>query len=212
MTDAPSPKRGEDAKPSIERFNPMHHDVTGFTCGERSLDTYIHERAQSDRTRRAAVVYVLVPPRDLNTPDRIDLVIGYFTINTISIPRTRLPKRIQRKLGQYQETSAVLIGRLAIDHRHKNRGYGSAILIAALREILLLADRVAIAVVVVHALHEQAAQFYRHHGFEPFEDNPLHLFYMLGSFVEEYVPSSPADGFDLATERASSQPRRPIAD
>jgi hypothetical protein len=31
----------------------------------------------------------------------------------------------------------------------------------------------------VHAKHEEAAAFYRRHGFEPLPDNPMHLYRLM---------------------------------
>ncbi len=186
MSSNPSGRIGPDDSPRVERFDPRRHDVSGFQCGEHSLDQYLRERALSDRRRRAAVLYVLVPANGSHEDQSQRTVIGFYTVNTLSISKSRLPKRVQRKVGQYPEVSAALIRRLAVDAAYQVRRFGESLLAESVERIAALADELAIALVVVHALHERAANFYIRFGFEPFADNPLHLFYPLGSFVEEF--------------------------
>lgn len=181
---APSGSTG--SQPRIERFDPRRHDVSGFRCGEPSLDHYLKDRVFSDRRRRAAVLYVMVAAASSEASKPPLPVLGFYTINSVSIQKGRLPKRSQRRVGQYPDVPAALIGRLAIDTTFQGRRYGEALLAEALERITFLADEMAIALVVVHAISESAARFYTRFGFEPFEDNPLHLFYILESFVEGY--------------------------
>lgn len=140
----------------------------------------------SDRRRRAAVLYVMVDiPESAGSTEARRPVLGFYTINSISVQKRRLPKRLQRKVGQYPEVPAALIGRLAVHTSRQGQRYGEALLAAALERITVVAEEMAIAIVVVHALNESAARFYARFGFEPFEDEPLHLFYALNTFIEQ---------------------------
>jgi ribosomal protein S18 acetylase RimI-like enzyme len=68
---------------------------------------------------------------------------------------------------------------LAVDETHQGRGLGAYLLLDALRTSALVAERIGVRLMVVHALNEQAVGFYMHHGFERFETQPLSLYLMM---------------------------------
>lgn len=166
------------ARPSLRiECLAAHHDFSRFACGEEDLDRYIRDRAAEDEKRRAATVYVLVDPAD-PTPG-----IGYYTLSMFYFRRAAATKADQRRLPRYAEVPAVLIGRLAVDLAQRGRGLGGTLMVNALRRALQASESVAAAVVVVHALHEDAARFYEHHGFVRFGDEPLNLYLPLATFA-----------------------------
>jgi GNAT superfamily N-acetyltransferase len=77
---------------------------------------------------------------------------------------------------------ALLIGRLALDTAFQGQGLGSVLLISALNTILTFRESIGVAVVVVHALDDEAATYYEHQGFTRFRDEPNHLYYPLATF------------------------------
>jgi GNAT superfamily N-acetyltransferase len=85
-----------------------------------------------------------------------------------------LPENIVRKLPRYPLIPATLLGRLAVDHRHRGKGYGRFLLADA----LFRADRSEIAsfAVVVDAKDDHARRFYERESFLPFPDQPMKLF------------------------------------
>ena len=70
----------------------------------------------------------------------------------------------------------VLLARLAIDRRHQGRGLGALLLSEALRKALAAGESAAARLVVVDAIDEKAADFYRHHGFITAPEHPLRLY------------------------------------
>jgi len=58
-------------------------------------------------------------------------------------------------------------GRLAVDQTWQGKGLGAAILRDASLTTLQAAEIAGIRAILVHALHERAAAFYRHAGFSP---------------------------------------------
>jgi ribosomal protein S18 acetylase RimI-like enzyme len=70
----------------------------------------------------------------------------------------------------------ILIARLAVDHRHQGRQLGSRLLAEALRRAVVASDAAAARLIVVDAIDERAAAFYREHGFMDVPENPLRLY------------------------------------
>jgi len=69
----------------------------------------------------------------------------------------------------------MLMGRLAIDKTRQGRGLGRALLRDAILRTLQVADFVGMRAFLVHALDEQAANFYLHNGFLVSPIDPLVL-------------------------------------
>jgi GNAT superfamily N-acetyltransferase len=70
----------------------------------------------------------------------------------------------------------VLLGRLAVDRAVQSRGLGAALLVDALKRILLHADEIGIRAVEVHAIDGTAKKFYLKYGFRELLDDSQHLF------------------------------------
>lgn len=66
-----------------------------------------------------------------------------------------------------------------IDKSEQGRGLGSDLFRDALLRSIAGADSIGGRAVLVHAKHDVAATFYRHHGFEPLPDNPMHLYRLM---------------------------------
>jgi len=70
----------------------------------------------------------------------------------------------------------ILVARLAVDHRHQGRRLGSRLLAEALRRAVAASDVAAARLVVVDAVDEDAAGYYRRWGFVAVPETPLRLF------------------------------------
>ncbi len=103
-------------------------------------------------------------------------IAGFYTLSALSVGLGELPAEVSRRLPRYPEVPATLIGRLAVDSRHRGRGYGELLLMDALRRILDSTVDVASVAAVVDAKDEGAAAFYRRYGFTTFPKRPGRLF------------------------------------
>lgn len=70
----------------------------------------------------------------------------------------------------------ILVARLAVDRRFQGRKLGTRLLAEALRRAVAASDAAAARVVVVDAIDERAAGFYRERGFIESPEDPLRLF------------------------------------
>ena len=71
---------------------------------------------------------------------------------------------------------AALIGRLARDKTVRGEGVGALLLADAVRRVIGVSRSLAVFAIVVDALDETAARFYRDFGFASFPNRPLRLF------------------------------------
>ncbi len=127
--------------------------------------------AVKDVKRNAAVVYVMTAEDDLAEPQTI---VGYYSLSASSVLLHDLPQGVQRKMANYEKVSATLVGRLAVNTKFVGQGLGAELLRHALLTCLEQSRHVASAAIIVDALDEQAAGFYRKYGFMPM-NSPLKL-------------------------------------
>ena len=143
------------------------HDRSAFSCGVEPLDRYFRERVSQDMKRLMASCFVAIDAAN-------HTIAGYYTLAATSIAFVELPPDISKRLPRYPALPAALVGRLAVDRRFHRKGLGGALVAdAALR--VLNGDVKAFAL-IVDAKDENAAAFYRAHGFRQFQSRPLSLF------------------------------------
>lgn len=145
------------------------HDRKTFECGEASLNLYLHRYASQDIRRRITRVFVASPPRELNR------VIGYYSLSAGSLSAADLPENLRRRLPKYP-VPVALLGRLAVDKSCQGQGLGAILIADALQRVALASQVMAVHAVVVDALSESAAEFYRQFGFTRLPSQPLKLF------------------------------------
>ncbi|MGL4177751.1 MAG: GNAT family N-acetyltransferase [Dermatophilaceae bacterium] len=145
-------------------------DTAGFDSGEPSLGRYLANRALTNHLAGHARCYVCVD-------DGTDTVLGYYTLSAVAVEHAALPGRVRRNAPD--PVPAVLLGRLAIATKCQGAGLGRLLVRDAILSTLAAADRVGVRMMLVHALHERAAGFYRSLGFAPSPTDPLHLYLLL---------------------------------
>lgn len=143
-----------------------HHDRTTFECGEPSLNDWLARMALQQQEKNIARTRVVV---DESAPAQI---LGYYCLLAHEIDTSQVPsaRKLPRRLA------CVLLGRLAVDHSAQGRGIGQLMLLDAIARTRATIEEAAGIGLVVDALHERAADFYRNFGFERFRDDPLRLF------------------------------------
>lgn len=145
------------------------HDRKSFDCGEGSLNQYLHRYASQDVRRRVNRVFVASPPDE---PRR---VIGYYSLSAGGLAAADLPEELRRRLPRYP-VPVVLLGRLAVAKSQQGKGLGAILIADSLQRIAFASQVMAVYAVVVDALNDRAAEFYRQFGFTPLPSQPLKLF------------------------------------
>jgi GNAT superfamily N-acetyltransferase len=138
------------------------HARSDFSCGNASLDRYLKEQAGQGLRRACAASFVLAPKRGDTS------ILGYYTLSSFGIDMGELPADVAKKLPRYPLIPATLLGRLAVDRRYQGQGIGEYLLMDALHRALAQSAGIAAAAVVVDAIDEGAAKFYKHFGFVAF--------------------------------------------
>lgn len=143
----------------VEPLDPKRHQVSDFRCGQPSLDRWLHSYAGQLQRRDVARTFV--------TAASDEPVLGYYTLVAGQVEHTAAPASMTSGLSRRFPIPICLVARLAVDQSWQGRGLGSDLLRDALRRTVAAADQIGIRAVLVDAIDERVAGFYRRYGFEP---------------------------------------------
>jgi len=129
-----------------------------FGCGVERLDTWLRAYAGQGQKRDASRTFVVA--------DDDDRVVGYYTLVAAQLEHAAATDAVRRGMSKRFPIPVVLLARLAIDRSRQRGGVGAALLADAMQRSIRAADEVGIRAVIVDALDESAAAFYRRFGFE----------------------------------------------
>jgi ribosomal protein S18 acetylase RimI-like enzyme len=148
------------------RIEPLDkQDRAAFDSETAPLDHYLKTAASQDMRRGLAKCFLAI---HIET----SAVAGYYTLSASTVSIHDLPKG--RNFGRYTSIPAVLLGRLAVDRRFQGKGLGRDLLIDAMSRTIR--SDIASALFHIEAKNDQAAAFYRRHGFQAFPAAPHHFF------------------------------------
>ena len=156
----------------IEALN-AHHQRKAFDCGDAGLNSYLQQYARRNVKHRINKVFVAT---EINAPQ---VILGYYTLSAGSVRAEDLPPAHKRRLPNYPVPVAIL-GRLAVDKPHQGQRLGTLLLADAVQRVKQASEVMAVYAIVVDALNQLAAEFYRRFGFIAFPGLPLKLFLPLG--------------------------------
>jgi GNAT superfamily N-acetyltransferase len=144
------------------------HEILGFTSDVPALDEWLARRALGNQLSGSSRTWVV-------TEDDSQQVVAFCASSTASVLRGDAPKGFGR--NQPEELPAILLARLAVDVRHRQRGLGAALLKHFLLKAREVSESVGVHLVLVHAKNDDARSFYEHYGFarSPIDDYTLML-------------------------------------
>jgi GNAT superfamily N-acetyltransferase len=139
-----------------------HHDLEAFDSGSAVLDMWLRRSARHAEAANTGRTFVWTEPGSR-------AVVGYFTLAAHLVRRGDVPKGVGH--GSPDAIPAVLLGRLALHRSLQGQGLGGQLLLDALERAVDASARAAARLVVVDAIDDSAAQFYRRYGFRPCPDS-----------------------------------------
>jgi GNAT superfamily N-acetyltransferase len=132
------------------------HDTSQFDCGKAPLNDWLKRFAQTNQQNDSARTYVV---------HRGGRIAGYYSLAAGSVKRDESPARIAKGLANHP-IGVILLARLAVDRAEQGSGLGKALLADALMRSAGAADVIGARAILVHAMDDEAAGFYRKYGFE----------------------------------------------
>jgi GNAT superfamily N-acetyltransferase len=136
-----------------EKLNSSHR-VESFNSGNSQLDDWLKQRAQKNEVEGASRTYVLCDG---------ERVIAYYCLANGAVAQASATGRVRRNMPD--PIPVMVIGRLAVDSYWQGKGIGRALLRDAILRTLQAAEIVGVRAILVHAISEEAKQFYEKCGF-----------------------------------------------
>jgi ribosomal protein S18 acetylase RimI-like enzyme len=149
------------------------HQRASFRCGVPVLDTYLQQQAGQHQRDGIATTHVLIDDGD---PTQ---VLGYCSLAAAQLNLHDLQPADRQRLPAYP-VPAVRLGRLAVASAAQGKGYGRLLLGHAMNCSMALRAQLGVRVLVVDALDERAAAFYRAFGFRETSEQAHTLYLPLG--------------------------------
>lgn len=140
------------------------HEFGDFSSGETTLDDWLKKRARANQATGTSRTYVLCEG---------SRVIGYHAIASGVILVENAPGRFRRNMPN--PIPVAVLARLAVDKDWQGRGIGRALFRDAAQRVAQAADAIGIRGIVVHAISEEAKNFYLALGFDPSPNESLTL-------------------------------------
>jgi len=137
------------------------HRLESFACGNQGLDDWLTARALKSEAKSARTFVVTCRAE----PDA-GRVIAYYALATGSVAREEVPKKIRH--GLPNPVPVLVLARLAVDEQHSGKGVGPALLKDAMLRTLEISKSAGVRALIVHAIDDDAVNFYAKYGFQVF--------------------------------------------
>lgn len=146
------------------------HIVDDFDCGVDSITTFLKRYALNAPKQGTSKTWVF---------SANGKVLAYYTLAIVTVDRAEATPRMAKGMPDHP-IPCVLLARLGVDQSVQGEGLGAEMLESAMRKAVELSDNgLPMKAMLVHAVNEKAAEFYRHHGFEKSPTDPLHFLMLL---------------------------------
>jgi GNAT superfamily N-acetyltransferase len=140
------------------------HDISTFDCGIPALNDWLKKRAVSNEESGASRTYVVCS---------LGRVVGYYALANGGVALASAPGRVRRNMPD--PLPVMIVGRLAVEQGWQGRNIGRSLLRDAVLRTLQAAEIGGIRAILVHAISEDAKQFYERNGFSVSPVDPMTL-------------------------------------
>ena len=146
-----------------EKLN-SSHQIESFDSGNSQLDDWLKRRALKNELEGASRTYVLCAE---------DIVVAYHCLANGAVAQITATGKVRRNMPD--PIPVMIIGRLAVAQQWHGMGIGRALLRDAVLRTLQAAEIAGIRAILVHAISEDAKQFYEKCGFTASPIEPMVL-------------------------------------
>ncbi|WP_291993308.1 GNAT family N-acetyltransferase [Candidatus Accumulibacter sp. ACC003] len=149
------------------------HHLDTFDCGEAVLDDWLKRRAMANQLSGASRTFVVA--------DREQHVYGYYAMAAGAVSHHTATSSVRRNMPD--PVPVMVLARLAVDHRAQGIKLGASLLQDAVKRVAIVSQNAGVRALLVHAINDQAKQFYEHYGFQISPVHPMTLMLRLSRVV-----------------------------
>ncbi|MCL2896374.1 GNAT family N-acetyltransferase [Brenneria tiliae] len=158
----------------ISAPEPIHaeHVLSSLCCGVDSMDNWLKQRAMKNQLTGSSRTFVCCVGLK---------VMAYYSLASSAVATNSAPGRFRRNMPD--PIPEVVLGRLAVDTSLHGQGVERALVRDAGLRVIQVAETIGIRGMLVHALSDEAKEFYLRVGFEPSPIDPMMLMVTLGDLA-----------------------------
>src|SRR5574343_698840 len=172
------------------------HQIDTFACGESVLDEWLKRRALINQASGASRTFVVT--------DEAQQVMGYYALAAGAVAHQEATRWIRQNMPD--PVPVMVLARPAIDVKAQGMKLGAALLQDALQRCVQVSQNTGVRAMLVHALNDQARQFYEHYGFSASPAHPMTLMLRLAQVRPRASESFMSEGRGLNEQ----SPREPL--
>jgi GNAT superfamily N-acetyltransferase len=147
------------------------HILNDFECGEPSLDEWLKRRALANQLNGGSRTFVVI--------DEQNRVQGFYAMAAGAISHPLATSSVRRNMPN--PIPVMVLARLAVNKTAQGNKLGAALLQDAVNRAVVVAQNTGVRAILVHALNNQAKQFYEHYGFQSSPIHPMTLMLRLNT-------------------------------
>lgn len=136
------------------------------------MDEWLKRHARAAHASDSARVFVA-------TLDDRETAVGYYALAAAQVAPEEATLRALKGQPRARPLPAVLLARLAVDERHQGAGLGRSLLQDVLLRCVEAAEAIGVRLLLVHAKHDAAKDWYTQFDFEESPTDPLHLLLLM---------------------------------
>lgn len=140
------------------------HKLSDFDCGETTLNEWLIRRAKSNQISGASRTFVVCDKGK---------VAAFYSLASGGVTSLSCSGKIKRNMPN--PIPVVFLARLAVANSYKRKGIGRALVRDASIRVVAAAETIGIRALVIHAIDNNAKEFYQSLGFDPSPLDPLML-------------------------------------
>ncbi|AFI83689.1 GNAT family N-acetyltransferase [Methylophaga nitratireducenticrescens] len=140
------------------------HDISQFNCGNQTLNNWLQHTALKNERHDGSRTFVVCDDKR---------VVGYYTLAAGAIQRLDASGKVRRNMPE--PVPVIVLGRLAVDLAYQGNRVGPGLLKDALLRVISISEQIGIKAMLVHAISEEAKNFYLHYGFTESPTNDMTL-------------------------------------
>lgn len=143
----------------------VDHVLDMFDCGVPSLNDWLKHRAAQNQASGATRTFICA--------DASHRAIAYYALASSAIAPAATPGRFRRNMPD--PIPVVVLARLAVATHYQGQSLGRALFRDAAQRVIHAADAIGIRGLLVHALSDEARNFYLNLGLTPSPLDPMTL-------------------------------------
>lgn len=145
------------------------HCLDGFNCGVASLNEWLVKSALKNQNSNASRTFVVC--------NQAGSVVGYYCLAAGSLTHEQAIGSFRRNMPS--PIPVIVLGRLAVDVRAQGKELGKSLLRDAFLRAYKISQHLGARGLLVHAISEEARQFYLKNGFTASPISPYTLMHKL---------------------------------